>query len=76
MLDSLASSVGGDTIWTAKDDYAVDTRILFKRKVTALYISVTSLKSYVEINYSGLRKILKKCAYSLRYFATSADILL
>lgn len=60
MIDSLTSSISGDTVWTAKNDYALDTRILFKRKITALYISVSALKSYVEINYSGLRKILKK----------------
>ncbi|EDR07175.1 uncharacterized protein LACBIDRAFT_294568 [Laccaria bicolor S238N-H82] len=48
------------TIWTARSDYAYDTRLLFKRKITTTYISFTRLKSYVEVNYSGFRKILKK----------------
>lgn len=61
MRDSFTSSASGDNIWTAKSDYALDTRMLFKRKITTSYISLTSLKSYVEVNYSGFRKILKKC---------------
>lgn len=48
------------TIWTAKTDYAYDTRILFKRRITTLYISFTNLRSYVDINYTGFRKIIKK----------------
>ena len=63
MRDSLASNASGDNIWTAKSDYALDTRMLFKRKITTSYITLTSLKSYVEVNYSGFRKILKKCVF-------------
>ncbi|KAJ6543566.1 SPX domain-containing protein [Mycena vulgaris] len=61
--DFMRSSVTSSThenVWTSRSDYAYDTRLLFKRRITTLYISVTSLKSYVEINYSGFRKILKK----------------
>ncbi|KAG0705781.1 SPX domain-containing protein [Suillus ampliporus] len=58
MKDSFTSA--GDTIWTAKGSYALDTRLLFKRKITNLYVSFCSLRSYVEVNYSGFRKILKK----------------
>ncbi|KAJ7613156.1 SPX domain-containing protein [Roridomyces roridus] len=47
-------------MWTSKTEFAYDTRLLFKRRITTLYISITSLKSYVEVNYSGFRKILKK----------------
>ncbi|TFK34530.1 SPX domain-containing protein [Crucibulum laeve] len=47
-------------IWTARTDYAYDTRMLFKRRITNLYISFTNLRAYVEINYSGFRKIIKK----------------
>ncbi|TDL25556.1 SPX-domain-containing protein [Rickenella mellea] len=54
------SAKAPETIWTARTNYAIDTRILFKRRITNLYISLTSLKSYVELNYSGFRKILKK----------------
>ena len=60
MKDSFSSSLNDENIWTAKTDYAWDTRILFKRRITALYIQLTSLKSYVDINYAGFRKILKK----------------
>ncbi|KAG8930937.1 low-affinity phosphate transporter [Tulasnella sp. 418] len=54
------NSFGPETIWTSKSDYATDTRMIFKRRITTLYINATSLKSYVELNYSGFRKILKK----------------
>lgn len=61
LKDSFTSSAHEDgTIWTARSDYAYDTRLLFKRKITTTYISFTRLKSYVEVNYSGFRKILKK----------------
>ncbi|KAF7335408.1 SPX domain-containing protein [Mycena venus] len=61
MHSSITSSASGhENVWTSKSDYAYDTRLLFKRRITTLYISVTSLKSYVEVNYSGFRKILKK----------------
>jgi phosphate transporter len=46
--------------WGSESDYAQDTRLLFKRKITTVYVLVSSLKSYVELNYSGFRKILKK----------------
>ncbi|KAH9481898.1 putative transporter C3B8.04c [Psilocybe cubensis] len=55
-----SSSTTDPTIWTARTDYAYDTRLLYKRRITNLYISFTNLKSYVEVNYSGFRKIIKK----------------
>ncbi|KAJ7765942.1 SPX domain-containing protein [Mycena maculata] len=60
--DFMRNSVSSthDNVWMSKSDYAYDTRLLFKRRITTLYISVTSLKSYVEVNHSGFRKILKK----------------
>jgi phosphate transporter len=58
--ESLSSSTGPETIWTAQTHYAYDTRLLFKRRIMTLYVSLTSLRSYVEVNYSGFRKILKK----------------
>ncbi|PPQ65178.1 hypothetical protein CVT24_011055 [Panaeolus cyanescens] len=60
LKDSLTSNVEPTTIWTAKSNYAYDTRLLFKRRITNLYISFTNLKAYVEINYAGFRKIIKK----------------
>ncbi|KIK96294.1 hypothetical protein PAXRUDRAFT_318928 [Paxillus rubicundulus Ve08.2h10] len=59
MRDSV-TSLGNETVWTAKTNYAWDIRLLFKRRITNLYVSFSSLKSYVEVNYSGFRKILKK----------------
>ncbi|KAL0945321.1 hypothetical protein HGRIS_000823 [Hohenbuehelia grisea] len=59
MKDSSTSSVP-ENIWSSTSNYAYDTRLLFKRRITAQYIALTSLRSYVEINYSGFRKILKK----------------
>jgi phosphate transporter len=50
----------GETIWTSKKNFATDTQLLFKRRITNLYVQVSALRSYVELNYSGFRKVLKK----------------
>ncbi len=56
------STVGGPlTIWTAKSHYADDTRIYFKKRIIQVFNEFTSLKTFVELNYSGFTKILKKC---------------
>ena len=57
--DSVASDYP-ETVWTARNSYAMDIQLLFKRRITNLYLSLTSLRSYVELNYTGFRKILKK----------------
>ncbi|KAF9811049.1 hypothetical protein IEO21_06678 [Rhodonia placenta] len=57
---NITSMVSPVTVWTAKNNYAMDVQLLFKRRITNLYLSVTSLRSYIELNYSGFRKILKK----------------
>lgn len=49
-----------DTVWTARNNYAMDIQLLFKRRITNLYLSLISLRSYVELNLTGFRKILKK----------------
>ncbi|KAF9522838.1 SPX domain-containing protein [Crepidotus variabilis] len=48
------------SIWSSPTDYAYDIRLLYKRRITHLFISLTNLRSYIEINHSGFRKILKK----------------
>lgn len=58
---SISSLQVPETIWTAKTNYAYDTRILFKRRIASLYSTLTSLRAYVELNLAGFRKILKKC---------------
>jgi phosphate transporter len=60
--DGFASSSQSQepTIWTAKTNYAWDTRLQFKRRITNLYVTLAALKSYVDTNFSGFRKILKK----------------
>jgi phosphate transporter len=60
LFDSYDAGHMRESTWTANTHYAQDTRLLFKRKITNLYISVTNLKSYAEVNQSGFRKILKK----------------
>ncbi|KAL1659489.1 hypothetical protein GGF50DRAFT_130975 [Schizophyllum commune] len=40
---------------------ATDTLYLYKRRIATRYTSFTSLKSFLKVNYSGLRNILKKC---------------
>ena len=49
-----------ESVGAAGTGYAWDMRLLFKRRITNLFISFSSLKSYVEVNHSGFRKILKK----------------
>lgn len=51
---------GPPTIWNSRTNYAYDTRLLFKRRITRLFVLFTQLTSYTSVNYSGLRKILKK----------------
>ncbi|KAK7691193.1 hypothetical protein QCA50_006296 [Cerrena zonata] len=46
-----------ETIWNAKSNYAWDVQLLFKRRITNLYLTASSLRAYVELNYSGFRKI-------------------
>ncbi|KAJ3525940.1 hypothetical protein NM688_g8326 [Phlebia brevispora] len=59
--DSVSSTIQApETVWTARNNYAMDVQLLFKRRITNLYLSLASLKSYVELNHSGFRKILKK----------------
>jgi phosphate transporter len=59
--DSVADSSELETsIWLSKSNYAFDVQLIFKRRITNLYIQFTSLRSFVELNYSGFRKILKK----------------
>ena len=56
------------TIWTARSDYAYDMRLLFKRRIRNLHIAFTNLRSYVEVNYSGFRKIIKKYVFNMSFF--------
>lgn len=53
------ANANGD-IWNSDSPHARDTRLLFKRRITTLYNTAVGLRSYVELNYSGFRKILKK----------------
>lgn len=49
-----------DDIWNSNTAYARDARLLFRRRITNLYNTAMALKAYVDLNYSGFRKILKK----------------
>lgn len=48
------------SIWTAENDYAIDQRITFKRRITDLFVTFSELKQFVQLNETGLKKILKK----------------
>jgi SPX domain len=48
------------SIWNSRSNYARDVRMVYKRRITTLYLTATSLRSYVELNRTGFRKILKK----------------
>ncbi|SNX87653.1 probable PHO91 - similarity to Pho87p and Pho90p [Melanopsichium pennsylvanicum] len=48
------------SIWTADNDYAIDMRITFKKRITDLFVAMSELKQFVSLNETGMRKILKK----------------
>ena len=55
------SPILDQSVWDAPSNHARDIRMLFKRRITTLYNTTVGLRSYVDLNYSGFRKILKKC---------------
>lgn len=65
-----------ENIWSSKSATAHDARMLFKRRISNTYSMATNLKSYVELNYSGFRKILKKfvVCYSLVSLILTATV--
>lgn len=62
LSSNLFSSAEGlhSSTWTSESNYAQDTRLLFKRKITNAYVGVSGLHSYVELNQTGFKKVLKK----------------
>ncbi|CEH12739.1 probable pho91-similarity to pho87p and pho90p [Ceraceosorus bombacis] len=58
-----ASSVGDGrslSIWTAENDWAIDLRITFKKRITDLFVGCSELKQFVQLNETGIKKICKK----------------
>ncbi|CAO1634374.1 unnamed protein product [Jaminaea pallidilutea] len=51
---------GNASIWTAENDYAIDLRITFKRRITDVYVAMCELQQFVQLNSTGMKKILKK----------------
>ncbi|KAE8218048.1 hypothetical protein CF319_g7997 [Tilletia indica] len=43
-----------------ESDWAIDMRITFKKRINDLFVDISELKQYVELNRTGLKKILKK----------------
>lgn len=41
-------------------EFIHDSRVFFKRRITQLYVNLNSLKTYIELNFTAFRKILKK----------------
>lgn len=48
------------SIWTAENDWAVDMRITFKKRITNLFVTMSELRQFVQLNETGMKKILKK----------------
>ncbi|BGP13434.1 hypothetical protein JCM10213_008594 [Rhodosporidiobolus nylandii] len=46
--------------WAGLTDWQVDARIMHKRRLAGLFTSLSELKQYVDLNYTGLSKVLKK----------------
>ena len=47
-------------VWTANHDRATVLRIGFKKRISAVWLEVYSLKQYVDLNLTAFEKILKK----------------
>ncbi|ORX38546.1 SPX domain-domain-containing protein [Kockovaella imperatae] len=47
-------------VWTASHDRATVLRIGFKKRISAVWLDVYSLKQYVDLNLTAFEKILKK----------------
>ncbi|KAL8346523.1 hypothetical protein RB598_000429 [Gaeumannomyces tritici] len=65
MAASTELSRSGRRLSTTYDDYAeqaalYSTDIMLKRRIVALYVQLCELKSYVQLNKTGFRKVLKK----------------
>ncbi|KAL9936273.1 hypothetical protein V8E36_005115 [Tilletia maclaganii] len=45
---------------TTESDWAIDMRITFKKRISDLFVDISELKQYIELNRTGLKKILKK----------------
>jgi len=48
------------SIWNSRTNHARDIRMVYKRRITTYYLHDISLRSFVELNWTGFRKILKK----------------
>lgn len=48
------------SVWTAENDYAIDLRITYKRRITDLFVTFSELKQFAQLNETGIKKILKK----------------
>lgn len=59
-MDTSTRAGGPPSIWTTSRDYVVDVAMLYKRRMTELFTNLSELKSYVNLNQTGFRKILKK----------------
>ncbi|PWN89439.1 SPX-domain-containing protein [Acaromyces ingoldii] len=48
------------SVWTAENDWAIDLRITFKKRITNLFVTMSELKQFVQLNETGIKKIVKK----------------
>ncbi|TNY22839.1 SPX domain-containing protein [Rhodotorula diobovata] len=58
--EGLMSGATGGAVWEGLSDWAIDTRIMYKRRLAGLFTTLSELKQYVDLNYTGLSKVLKK----------------
>ncbi|GAA6050403.1 hypothetical protein JCM3770_004020 [Rhodotorula araucariae] len=58
--EGLMTGAGAGAVWEGLSDWAIDTRIMYKRRLAGLFTSLSELKQYVDLNYTGLSKVLKK----------------
>ncbi|WFD33882.1 low-affinity phosphate transporter [Malassezia cuniculi] len=64
-LEACAADISHDSsyrhsVWSAPDEYAVDLRLTIKRQLNELFTHLSELAQYVDINETGMKKIIKK----------------
>lgn len=56
----ITPSESDHSLWTSADDYAIDLRLMFKHRLSTLFVTLSELQQFVQLNAIALQRILKK----------------
>ncbi|KAH9456490.1 hypothetical protein KEM48_003207 [Puccinia striiformis f. sp. tritici PST-130] len=57
---NLSTAPNLSEFWMSNVEFIHDSRVFFKRRITQLFVTLNSLKTYIDLNFTAFRKILKK----------------